>query len=136
MSLSNDDITALVHTDLNLFPMYGEINLQKQSEKTLKLSELEKEIDDIKADQEAAKTEARIMLDNSFKEDMLEFIEKLKVEFPKMKSAMLTVSKNRRLETSDIIEIKPDLVITLKECCKNMKIISQVKYKLLLNSIL
>lgn len=129
LNISNDDLTTLVNTDLNLFPMYGDIKLLKPSERELKEAELEKELNAVRIHEQSTETnpDDKRLLENKFNENVQEFIEKLKMEFPKIRAAMEMVNRSSCLETNNVIELQPDLVETLKECCKNLKIISQVR---------
>lgn len=108
--------------------MYGEIKLLKPSEREQKLSELEREVDDITIDQKEDNTEANniCILDNKFKEDVQELTDMLRKGFPKVKSTMERDNKNACLETHNDFEFKLDMVEPLRECCKNLNIISQV----------
>ncbi|XP_018562330.1 uncharacterized protein LOC108904310 [Anoplophora glabripennis] len=125
--VSSDDLEALVNTDLNLFPMYGDIKLLNPSERAVKEAVLQKELETVRIDEQSTetRTEDKCLLENGFNEAIQEFIEKLRMEFPKIKSAMEMVNRNSCLETNNIIELQPDLVETLKESCKNLKLISQ-----------
>ncbi|KAJ8942772.1 hypothetical protein NQ318_002932 [Aromia moschata] len=124
--VTNEDLMVLCNTNLNLFPMYGDINLIKPSDKSTKIADLEKEIEKIKSEigRQPNNQPASSSSDN-FSHTIKEFLVKLRIDFPKVKAVVETLNKDKQVETKDTIKINPNSADILKKCSEYLKMISQ-----------
>ncbi|KAJ8921833.1 hypothetical protein NQ315_008465 [Exocentrus adspersus] len=121
--VTTDELLSLINTDLNLFPMYGEVKTLKPSQITLNLIELEENINDIK--RSLLPHDSKNLLDAEILKNLQGFADNLTLNFPKITNALESVSRSKDMEAHSEITLKPDSVELIKKCSENMKIISQ-----------
>lgn len=117
VKVTHDDIEKLENMDMNLFPMYGDIKVASpQGKKPLKTVPvlLKSNITEKMPMEEINKK-----IDSSFR--------KLQDEFPQFIEKIRELEEYKSTQNKEPVNVDPDSLEVLKECDKNLKIISQVR---------
>ncbi|KAJ8969548.1 hypothetical protein NQ314_001700 [Rhamnusium bicolor] len=124
-AVTNSEIINLINTNLNLFPMYGDIKLGS-SEKSLKSAEFDKEINEIKAAVLMENDNNSVHLtEHKFNDNIEEFLEKLREELPNIKFVMENICNKKDTKAIEVIKLQSNSADILKNCRVNLKVISQ-----------